>query len=87
MESVDTGLGASLGSWEGPLGALQGSRTHATGPFGLCWVFRGWHMHAPGGSRLAGLSGESWLLAFPLRWISTGSKGRAAIPSLIAEEG
>ena len=49
MESVDTGLGAPLGSWEGPLGALQGSRTHAAGPFGLCRVFRGCgHTHAPG---------------------------------------
>lgn len=67
MESVDTGLRASLGSWDGPLGALQGSRTHAAGPFGLCRIFRGsGHMHTPRGPRLAGPSGESWLLAFPL---------------------
>ena len=29
------------GLLEGPLEALQGSPTHAAGPFGLCRIFRG----------------------------------------------
>lgn len=82
MESVDIVLGASLGCGEGPLEALQDSPPMPQVPLGSAGSSQvvGTGVHP--GPRLAGPSGESWLLTLPCLWISTGSKARAVIPFL-----